>query len=75
MFNKYFGSITELLNLFSKLEDTSLSSGNDASNSIIKKFAFHQSIKTINKKIKVKSESFFNHVPTETITRIINEDV
>ena len=35
-FNKYFGSITDLLNLFSWPEDISVSSGNDAINCIIK---------------------------------------
>ena len=44
-----------------------MSSGNDTINSIIKKFAFHQSIKAIKKKFKSKSEFSFNHVSTETI--------
>ena len=34
-FNKHFGSITDLLNLFSWPEDISVSSGNDKINCII----------------------------------------
>ena len=41
-FSKHFGSITDLLNLFSWPEDTSMSSGNDTINSIVKKFASRQ---------------------------------
>ena len=44
-----------------------MSSRNDTINFIIKKFAFHQSIKAIKKKFKSKSEFSFNHVSTETI--------
>ena len=40
--NKHPGSITNLLNLFSGPEDTSLSTGNDTINYIIKKFVFRQ---------------------------------
>ena len=71
-FHKHFGSITDLLNLFSWPEDTSMSSGNDKINSIIKKFAFHPSIKAMKKKIKTKSKFSFNLVSTETIKRTIN---
>ena len=49
-FNKHFRSIAESLNLFSWPKDTSMSSKNDTINSIIKKFAFHPSIKAIKKK-------------------------
>ena len=49
-----------------------MSSGNDKINSIIKKFAFHQSIKAIKKKFKIKSEFLFKRVSTETIKRITN---
>ena len=56
IFNKPFGSITDSLNLFSCPEDTSMLSGNDSINSISKRFAFHRSIKSIKKKIKIKSE-------------------
>ena len=59
-FNKHFGSITDLLNLFSWPEDTSMSSGNDTINSIIKKFAFHRKYKSNKEKLS------FNHVSTET---------
>ena len=38
IFNKYSGSNTDLLNLFSWLEDTSMSSGNGTVNSIIEEF-------------------------------------
>ena len=61
-FNKHFGSITDSLNLFSWSEDTSMPLRNDTINFIIKKFAFQQSIKTMKKKIKIKSEFLFNHV-------------
>ena len=57
------------------LEDTSVSSRKNTIASIIKKFAFHQSIKAIKKKFKIKSEFLFNHVSSETIKRIINECV
>ena len=40
IFSKHFGSITDSLNVFSWPEETSMSSGNDTINSIIKKFAF-----------------------------------
>ena len=69
-FKSLFRSITDSLNLFSWPEDTSMSSGNDTINSIIKKFAFHRSIKAIKKKFKIRSEFSFNH---ETIKRIIND--
>ena len=51
-FNKHFGSITDLLNLFSWPEDTSMSSGNDTINSIIKKFAFHRKYKSNQEKLQ-----------------------
>ena len=47
IFNKHFGSTTDSSNLFSWSEDTKMSPGNDTINSIIKKCAFHQSIKAI----------------------------
>ena len=50
-----------------------MSSGNDTINSSIKKIVFHQSIKAIKKKLKIKSEFSFNLVSTETIKRIIND--
>ena len=56
IFNKHFKSITDYLNLFRWPEDTSMSSGNYTINSINKKFAFHQSIKAVKKKIKIKNE-------------------
>ena len=46
-FNKHFGSITELLNLFSWSEDTSVSSENETINFTIKKIAFHRRIKAM----------------------------
>ena len=49
IFNKHSGSITDPLNLFKWLGDTSMSSGSNTINSIIKKHAFHQSIKAIKK--------------------------
>ena len=52
-----------------------MSSGNDKINSISKRLGFHESIKAIKKKFKIKSEFFFHHVSTETIKRIINEYV
>ena len=61
-FNKHFESITDSLNLFSWPEDTSMSSRNDTVNSIIKKFAFHPSIKAIKEKFKIKSKFSFNLV-------------
>ena len=70
--NKHFGSTADSSNLFSWSGDTSLSSGNDKTNTIIKKFAFHQSIKAIKKKFKIKSEFLFKRVSTETIKRIVN---
>ena len=42
-------------------------------NSIIKKFVFHQSIKPINKKFKIKSEFSIHHVSKDTIKRIIDD--
>ena len=72
-FNKHFGSVTDSLNLFSWPKDTSVTSRNDTINSIIKKFAFHPSIKAIKKKFKIKNEFSFNLVSTETIKRIIND--
>ena len=54
-FNKHFGSITDLLDLFSWPEDTLMLSGNDTVNFIIKKFAFHRNIKAIKKKFKIKA--------------------
>ena len=50
-----------------------MSLGNGTINSIIKMFAFDQSIKAGKKKFKIKSEFLFNHVSTETIKRIIND--
>ena len=41
-FNKPFRSITDPLNLFSWLKDTSMFSGNDTINSIIKNLHFTQ---------------------------------
>ena len=73
VFNKHFGSITDSLNLFSWSKNTSMSSENDTTNSIIKKFAFHRSIKTIKQKIKSKSKFSLNHVSIETIKRMIYE--
>ena len=75
IFNKHFESITSYLNLFSSPEVTLMSLGNDTSSSISKKFAFRQSIKAINEKLKIKSEFLFSHVSTETIKRITNEYV
>ena len=72
VFNKHFGSSTDSSNRFSWPGDTSMSSGNDTINSIIKILAFHQSIKTIKKKFKIKSKFSFNHVSTDTIKRIVN---
>ena len=46
-----------------------MSSGNDKVNFIIKKVAFHQSIKAINKKFKNKSKFSFNLVSKETIKK------
>ena len=50
-----------------------MSSGNDTTNFINKKIAFHPSIKAIQKKFKIKSEFSFNLASTETIKRIIND--
>ena len=69
IFNKHSGSISGLLNLFSLLKDTPKSSRNDTIDFIIKKFAFHRSIKEIKKKFKRKSEFSFNHVSTGTIKK------
>ena len=66
-FSKHFVSITDLSNLLGWPRDTSISAGNDKVNSIIKKFAFHQSIKAVKKKFKIKSEFSFIFVSTETI--------
>ena len=49
IFNKHFGSTTDSSNFLSWPDDTKMSSENDAINSIIKRFAFHQSIKAIKK--------------------------
>ena len=38
---------------------------------LLKKIAFHQSIKAIKKKLKIKSKFLFKCVSTETIKRII----
>ena len=57
------------------LEDASVSSRKNTITSIIKKFAFHQSIKATKKKFETKSEFLFNHVSSETIKRIISECV
>ena len=73
IFNKHFGSTTDSSNLFNWSEDTKMSSWNDTINSIIKRFAFHQSIKAIKKKLKIKSEFSFNHIFTETIKRVIKD--
>ena len=54
-FNKHFGSISGSLNLFSWPEGTSMSSRNYTINSIVKKFAFHPSIKVIKKNSKLKA--------------------
>ena len=70
-FNKHFGSITDLLDLFSWPEDTLMLSGNDTINFIIKKFAFHRNIKAIKKKFKIKSEFSCNHVFIEAIKNVI----
>ena len=70
IFNKHAGLTTDSLNLFSWLEDTSMSSGNDEINSIIKKFDFHRSIKVIKKTLKIKSEFSFTQVSTETIKKL-----
>ena len=72
-FNKHFASITDSLNLFGWPEDTSMSSRNNTTNSIIKKSASHPSMKATKKKFKIKSEFSFNLVSMETITRIIND--
>ena len=66
-FSKHFVSITDLSNLLGWPRDTSISAGNDKVNSVIKKFAFHQSIKAVKKKFKIKSEFSFIFVSTETI--------
>ena len=73
IFNKHSESIRDSLNLFSWPEDTSVSSTNDTVNSFSEKFVFHRSTKAIKKK---KSSKFsLNHVSTETIKRIMNENV
>ena len=69
IFDKHFKWITDSLNLFSWFENTSMWSGNDTINSITKKFAFHQSIKPINQKFKIKSKFSFNYVSIETIKK------
>ena len=63
-FIKHFGSITDLLNIFSWPEDTSMSLENDTINSTTKKIAFHRN--TIWNKFKIKSEFSFNHISTDT---------
>ena len=50
-----------------------MSSGNDTINFIIRKSAFHPSIKAINRKFKIKSEFSFILVSTETTKRIITD--
>ena len=60
-----------LIKSFGWPEDTPMSAENKKVNSIIKKFAFHPSIKTM-KTIKIKSEFSFSHEPRETMKRIIN---
>ena len=72
-FNIHFGSVTDSLNPFSWPKDTSVTSRNDTINSIIKKFAFHPSIKAIKKKFKIKNVFSFKLVSTETIKKIIND--
>ena len=72
VFNKHSGSSIDSSNRFRWPGDTSMPSGNDTINSIIKILAFHQSIKTIKKKFKIKSKFSFNHVSTDTIKRIVN---
>ena len=67
IFNKHSESVTDSLNLFSWPENTLMSSGNGTSNSTIKKFAYHWSIKAIKEKSKIKSGFSFNHASTETI--------
>ena len=52
IFNKYSGSNTDLLNLFSWLEDTSMSSGNDTVNSIIEKIFLSPKYKGNKEKIQ-----------------------
>ena len=51
IFNKHFGSITDLLNLFSWSENTSMSSGNDTINSMIKKICLSPKYKNSKAKI------------------------
>ena len=70
--SRNFGSITDSLNLFNWPEDTSVSSESDTISSIIKKIAFHPSIKT-RTKFKMKSKFSFNLISTETTKRIIND--
>ena len=67
IFNKHSESVTDSLNLFSWPENTLMSSGNGTSNSTIKKFAYHWSIKAIKEKSKIKSGFSFNHASRETI--------
>ena len=55
-FNKHFGSIIDSLNLFSWPEDTLMSSVNDALTLLLKNLPFSEVLKTIKKKIKLKSE-------------------
>ena len=71
--SRNFGSITDSLNLFNWPEDTSVSSENDTISSIIKKFIFYPSVKTIRTKFKMKSKFSFNLISTDTIKRIIND--
>ena len=72
MFNKYSGSITDSSNLFSWLEDTSMSSRNDTKLTPLLEI---WGTKAIKKKSKIKSEFSFNHVSTEIVKRIINDCV
>ena len=60
IFNKYFGSTTDSWNLVSWPQDTKMSSGNDAINSIIKKFVFHQSIKATKKEFETNHVKIWN---------------
>ena len=71
--NKHFGLITDSLNLFSWPKDTSMSTGNDKINFIIKKSAFQPSIKAINKKFKNKCKFLFTLVFKETKKRNMND--
>ena len=71
--NQHFGSIIDSLNLFSWPEDTSMSTGNDKINFIIKKSAFQPSIKAINKTFKSKCKFLFTLVFKENKKRNMND--